>query len=344
MTHETTEALTKRPRVTRADVAREAGTSVAVISYVVNSGPRPVSEATRARVLDAIERTGYRPNGIAKALAAGESGTYGLVVPDVSNPFFAALAYALEKQTEASGKVLILGNSAQSREREMEIIDKFVEQQVDGLLYVGAEHHSGLDVMHDSGTPVVILDRIPDDSPAASVTVDNAAGARVATEHLLWHGFDRIGLVTGPPELSTSADRQAGWSAALQGAGQTPRKQDVFTGAFSREGGLAAGRALFAGGSELRAVFVASDQMALGVVRAAREAGKSVPKDLAVVTFDGTSDTEYFQPRLTTIVQPLDLIAARAIGLLNAQIADASRIICPFEFVVGESCGCEAIA
>jgi LacI family transcriptional regulator len=329
-------------RVTRTEVARAAGTSVAVVSYVVNNGPRPVSADARRRVLEAIERTGYRPNGIAKALAAGQTGTYGLVVPDVSNPFFAALAYALEEQTYAKGRVLLLGNSAQSREREIEIINKFLQQRVDGLLYVGAEHQSSLDILRDSGTPVVALDRVPDGSRAASVTIDNVEAARVATDHLIGHGYRRIALLTGPDDLSTSKDRERGWREALEAAGIEAHDRWIFSGAFSRRGGLETGRRLFTEVDDIDAVFVASDQMAIGVVKAAGEFGKSVPDDLAIVTFDGTDDTEYFSPTLTTIAQPVDEIAREAIRLLSEpKRFEPQRITCRFELVLGRSCGCD---
>ncbi|MCE7003619.1 LacI family transcriptional regulator [Kibdelosporangium philippinense] len=329
---------TERPRVTRQDVARAAGTSVAVVSYVVNNGPRPVSRLTRERVLKAITETGYRPNGIAKALAAGRTGTYALIVPDVSNPFFAALAHALEDRTYAMGKVLLLGNSGQSSDRERAIIEKFIQQQVDGVLYVGVNPPGGLDLLTASGIPVVMLDRMADGTDAACVTINNTEAARVATGHLVSHGYRDIGLVTGPANLSTSADRRRGWQIAIVDAGLRADESAVFVEEFSRAGGLRAGQRLLAERPDLDAVFVASDQMALGVGKTAADMGRRIPDDLAIVTFDGTSDTQYFTPPLTTIAQPLDEIASNAVTLLSQ--ARPERVVCEFELVIGRSCGC----
>jgi LacI family transcriptional regulator len=332
-----------RSAVTRSDVARMAGTSVAVVSYVVNNGPRPVSDRTRQRVLDAIRESGYRPNQIAKTLAAGSSRSYGLVVPDVSNPFFAAIAHALEDQVFEGGRVLLLGDSANSIEREAEIINNFLRYQVDAILYIGAESSTTLDVIIDSRTPVVVLDRVTEHVSVASVGIDNVGAARAAAEHLIWHGYREIGLITGPPQLDTSIERTTGWSDALIAAGLTIRPEWTVTAPFSKDGGFRAGRALFAGGRLPRALFVASDQIAIGVLRAASEAGVRVPEDLALVTFDGTEDTLYSNPSLTTVAQPVEEIARTAIALLTApEKFPSNRITCSFELVVRRSCGCGA--
>lgn len=328
---------------TRADVARAADVSVAVVSYVVNDGPRRVSDELRERVLLAIEATGYRPNRIASALAAGTSGIYGLIVPDVSNAFFAALAHALEVKTRKIGKVLLLANSAQSRDREVEIIDKFIQQRVDGMFYVGAAHDHSLRAVHHSGIPVVTLDRVQEDSPASSVSIDNIEGARMATSHLLEHGFERVGLISGPLELSTAEDRRTGWARALAQAGYVCDEGDVAYADFSRAGGLKAGRDLLSRRPDLKAIFVASDQMTLGVMKALREADRHIPRDLALVTFDGTSDTEYYDPPLTTVAQPIREMASKAVELMRTGMdlsGSPARITCSAELVIRDSCGC----
>ena len=328
-------------RATRQDVARLAGTSVAVVSYVVNNGPRPVAATTRARVLAAIERTRYRPNGIAKALAAGSTRTYGLVVPDISNPFFAAMAHALEDELFAADRVLLLGDSAESSEREAEILSNLQQHQVDGLLLVGTDNHPRVQTLVEQGTPVVVLDRIADDSPAASVTVDNVAGAAVATRHLIEHGYDSIGLIGGPRELSTARDRTQGWRAAMVAAGLDVREEWMLHAGFNKAAGFAIGTELFARDSLPRALFVANDQQAIGVIRAASDAGLSIPDDLAIVTFDGTDDSAYSVPPLTTIRQPIEEIAKRAVALLlTPEAFDTNRVTCQFELIIRRSCGC----
>jgi LacI family transcriptional regulator len=311
------------------------------VSYVVNNGPRPVAPHTRDRVLAAIEQTNYRPNGIAKALAAGSSRTYGLVVPDISNPFFAAMAHALEDEVFASGRVLLLGDSAESKEREREIVSNFLQRQVDGLLYIGTDNHIQIDVIAKTGTPVVVLDRISEDSPAASVVVDNVLGARVATEHLVSHGYTEIGIISGPEHLSTSHDRFAGWEQAMRAAGLPIRQEWVTAAPFSKAAGLEAGRRVFAGSSIPQAIFATSDQQAVGLLRAASEARVRVPEDVAVITFDGTEDAEFSVPPLSTIRQPIEEIAKSAVGLLlDPDSFESNRMTCVFELVLRRSCGC----
>ena len=139
-------------RVTRSDVAKEAGTSVAVVSYVINNGPRPVAEATRQRVLQAIKKTGYRPNGIARALASGSTQTYGLVAPDISNPFIASMAHALQREAFADGKVLLLGDAGDNSGRERELINNMLNRQVDGLIYTSVDRHPYIELIAESGT------------------------------------------------------------------------------------------------------------------------------------------------------------------------------------------------
>ncbi len=332
-------------RVTRRDVAALAGTSVAVVSYVVNNGPRPVASATRDRVLAAIEATGYHPDGIARALAAGSTKTYGLVVPDISNPFFAAVAHAIEDEMFSRGRVLLLGDSAESREREHEIVSNLLQRRVDGLLYIGVHHHPRVHEIVPSGTPVVVLDRIDETSPAASVVVDNVGGARAAVEHLIHHGYRRIACISGPEEHLVAQDRRTGWESALTAAGMSASPALVHSAPFSRAGGLDAGRRLLAQPVLPRAVLVSSDQQAIGLVSALAEAGVRVPEDLAVFSFDGTEDSAYCVPPLSTVRQPVEEMARHAIGLLTEPDRyESRRVVCAYELVLRRSCGCPPVA
>ena len=338
----TTNGPRGRPRrVTREEVANLAGTSTAVVSYVINNGPRPVSEETRRRVLDAVKQTGYRPNGIAKALAAGSSRTFGLVVPDISNPFFAAVAHAVEDEVFDAGMVLLLGDAAESKDRESEILGIFQQQQVDGLLFIGTDNHPHVHTIASAGTPVVVLDRVDEDHAAASVVVNNIAGAEAATVHLIGHGYRDIAYIGGPEGISTAEDRKAGWLRAMESAGLAVRAEWVIQADFSRAGGLEAGRLLLSRDTLPRAVFAANDQQAIGLLRVAYETGIRVPEDLAVFTFDGTADAEFSAPPLSTIRQPIEEIARAAVRLLlNRDVAGTRRLTCDFEIVLRRSCGC----
>ncbi len=331
-------------RVNRDDVARLAGTSAAVVSYVVNHGPRPVAEATRKRVLDAIREIGYRPNGIAQALASGVSGVYGLIVPDISNLFFATLAHALEDSISARGRVLLLGDSAESTVRERELVSTFLRRQIDGILFVGVENHASSDdsVMAavDAGVPVVMLDRVSGANSVSSVVVDNVAGALAATRHLIGHGYPDIAMISGPSHLSTTIDRERGWKQAMAQAKLSVNPEWLIRAPFSRKGGLAAGRTLLDLVDVPRAVFVANEQQAVGLLVAASERKVTVPDDLAIITFDGTEDSEFTSPALSTVAQPLREIAEAAVDLLARPHSDPrSQVVCDFSLVLRESCG-----
>ncbi len=203
-------------RVTRSDVAKEAGTSVAVVSYVINNGPRPVAEATRQRVLQAIKKTGYRPNGIARALASGSTQTYGLVAPDISNPFIASMAHALQHEAFADGKVLLLGDAGDSSCRERELINNMLHRQVDGLIYTSVDRHPYINLIQESGTPCVMLDRVDPGLNVSVIQVDEQLAAMQVTQHLIDHGYRDIGIICGPREMLNTQDRIRGWQQALE--------------------------------------------------------------------------------------------------------------------------------
>lgn len=332
--------IKKSSRATREDVARRAGTSVAVVSYVVNDGPRPVSEATRERVLSAIKEVGYSPNSIAQALASGVSGAYGLIVPDISNPFFAALAHELEEVVASHDKVLLLGDSAESKVREQKLLKMFLQRQIDGILFIGVDSEPDVQAAINAGVQVVILDRVDQQSVVSSVAVDNVAGSMAATTHLIGHGFTRIGIVSGPPPLFTSKDRNRGWENAMSEASLAINPSWRIEENFSRKGGLAAGRRLFSLADLPEAVFASNEQQAIGLLVAAAEFGVRVPEDLAIITFDGTQDSEYSIPAISTVVQPLNGIAHAAVDLLaRPSNSDVVHSVCDFTLRLRASCG-----
>lgn len=327
-------------RVTREDVAREAGTSAAVVSYVINGGPRPVAHSTKERVLAAIEAVGYTPNSIAQALASGVSGSYGLIVPDISNTFFAALAHELAEEVSAQGKVLLLGDSAESKEREQQLLSMFLRQQIDGVLFIGVDSDPDVQAAINAGVPMVILDRADQAGQVSSVSVDNVAGARAATEHLIDHGYRKIGVISGPPHLFTARDRRQGWQTAMETGLLPIDPRWCFEAPFSRQGGREAAHRLFTTGDLPEAIFASNEQQALGILLAAAEHGIRVPMDLAVISFDGTDDSEYSHPAISTVVQPLKAMAKAAVGLLSGDgDAGVRHETCDYSLRLRASCG-----
>jgi LacI family transcriptional regulator len=326
---------------TRADVARRAGVSTAVVSYVLNGGPRGVSAEARARVLEAVEALGYRPNGVARALRARRTQSIGFIVPDNSNPFFAELARAIEDESFARGYALLLGNAGEDPEREGSYIKTFLQRQVDALLLISVASAPEMTALEERAT--VVLDRSLPGSAVGSLVVDDEGGALEGVRHLVGHGHRRIGLIAGPDDVAAATERRRGWSRALEEVGVAASERLVVASAFTRGGGYAAAGELLARRPRVSAVFASTDVQAIGLLRAAADAGLRVPEDLAVVGFDGIEESAFTVPRLTTLEQPVELIAQRAVKRLvdrDDEGADTLHEVLPVRLAVRGSCGC----
>ncbi|MHA3722286.1 LacI family DNA-binding transcriptional regulator [Leucobacter sp. HY1910] len=348
--------------VGRVDVARLAGVSPAVVSYVLN-GSHPVSDETRLRVEAAIEELDYRPNALARSLATSRSHTIGLLLPDSSNPYFAELASAVEDAALRAGFVVLLGNGADDAARELGYLRAFQDRQVDGVIAVfGAGVEAGWHEINKRHMPAISLDRLPPGLDVPSVVVDNVGGARTATEHLITHGRTRIACITGGAELSSAQDRATGWREALAAAGLPAQDEMGHSllryGDFTVDAGYVMAAQLLAASPGVDAIFVASDLQAMGVLRALADAERVPGADIAVVGFDGTKLSEYTTPRLTTVTQPYARLAEEAVGMLSALMgrsgshadsdsdsdathADtAAHLTLPTELTRRDTCGC----
>lgn len=332
--------------VRRKDVAELAGISPAVVSYVLNGGPRRVAPETRDRVLAAIEQLGYRPNGVARSLRINRTMTLGLVVPDTSNPFFAELARAVEEAAFEVGYTLLIGNATDDEVRQTTYVRTFLQRQVDGLLLVPAHGPvSCLPELTASQRPWVVLDRRIDPAVgAAQILVDNTGGARVATQHLLEHGRRSVACIAGPRDVEPTTQRVAGWRSALRDADLGGRQARVLHVPFGRHAGYRAALELCGGGTHPDALFVASDEQALGALRALTELGLRCPDDVAVVSFDGIAAAGYAVPALSTMAQPFTDLGRRAIAALLDRLAGADASaheeVLPVRLVARGSCGC----
>jgi LacI family transcriptional regulator len=327
-----------RRSVTRSDVAKLAGVSSAVVSYVVNDGPRPVAEKTAKRVRDAMDKLGYIPNASARALRRGKTETLGLVIGDSLNPFFVQYTFELVTAAAARGKQILIGDSRQSASVEKGIVDELVARQVDGLLFASpfARHYAAelLDI------PIVLID-CPGPIPGR-LTVGSAAeaGAEEVVTHLISHDRKRVGLVIGDHGFGNPDPRERGWRNALVAAGLAAGP--IARVPFSREGGYAAAKALLCEDPSLDALFASNDLQAIGALRALNERGVRVPEDLAVASFDGTKESEFSWPPLTVAQQQLSLLAAGAIDLLeDSETTMGKHLEIDTILVRRRSCGCD---
>lgn len=328
-----------RVNVTRAEVAARAGVSAAVVSYVVNGGPRPVAAATRARVEAAIAELGYRPNAAARALRLGSSELLGLVVPDNRNPFLTELAHAVEEAANKQGYSLILANAGLSLRREQRQIRHLVSRQVDGVIMVPMSEQFDASELSEAGIGLTLLAHTGSAFPSVGTDLFGAAG--LALSHLLGHGYRRIGLVIGRNAGGVVDGRELAWVAALSDAALEPGP--LMRAEFTREGGYEAGLSLLADGPLPEAIFTSSDMQAVGLLRALHENGVRVPEDVAVVSFDGSPESEYTWPALTTVRQPIEEMAraavASAVALIGGLEVPSAQLF-PAELLVRRSCGC----
>jgi len=314
------------------DVASSANVSLKTVSRVVNGEP-DVRPETAARVAAAIERLGFRRNEIAWSLRTSRAGAVGLVIEDLSNPFYSAIAGAVENEAHARGYALLIGSCEEDPAREHALVLRLLRRWVDALLIVPArgDHRYLLGEQH-AGTPMVFIDRPPRGIEADTVLLDNVGGARAAVAHLIAHGHRRIGFVGESTELFTSAERLAGYRAALAAAGIAFRDDLVGISAGEPERAV---RALLERAPDDRptALFCADNRHTVGALRGLRD----VPQPVALVGFDDFELAELLATPVTVVRYDTAELGVTAARLAYARIAgDAglpSREVVPCELV-----------
>lgn len=325
------------------DVAAKAGVSIGTVSNVMNR-PEKVSPVVAARVQAAIDELGFVRNDAARQLRAGRSTTIGLIVLDVRNPFFTDLARGAEDQAAVDGMSVILGNSDEKADRESTYLDLFEEQRVHGVLISPlGDITERLRMLRKRSIPAVLVDRTSADASFSSVSVDDVAGGRLAVEHLVAQGRQRIAYVGGPMRIRQVVDRLEGARRAVAEHPQVSLEV-IETKALSVIEGRSAGNALLARSAESRpdAVFAANDLIAMGVLQALNMQGAlHVPRDIALIGYDDIDFASAAVVPLSSIRQPSALIGQTAVELLLEEAKDASipprQIVFQPELVVRES-------
>lgn len=305
------------------DVAILAGVSVGTVSNVLNH-PERVSNRMAKRVWDAIGQTGYVRNESARQLRSGSSRTIGLVVLDVTNPFFADVARGVERTARDRGSLVVVGDSGDDPEHERRHLEAMLEQRVQGLLVtpIGEAMHV-LSQFAKIGIPVVLVDRIPDQVHLCSVAVDDVAGGRMATAHLLDTGRRHVSFIGGPPDLPQVRQRLAGAQDAVVAAGYDPASvRSQHESSLTLDTGATAARTLIDEGRLGDALFAANDLMALGALPVLHEHGIRVPDDVAVVGYDDISFARFTAVPLTSVRQPREALGRTAAAMLFEELDD----------------------
>ena len=304
----------RRPKApVMSDVGRLAGVSHQTVSRVINGSPH-VRPETRSRVLAAMEELGYRPNSVARALVTGRSNTLGVVSFDTTLYGPASTLFGIEKAAHEAGYFIIVASlKALNRPSVSDAVERLRRQGVDGILVIAPQREAGDALLHTHpDVPLVAVEAGPEQGVAV-VAVDQIAGAVSATRHLLELGHETVWHISGPSNFIESQQRQAGWRTTLEGAGA--ERPEPLVGDWSPSAGYELGRRL-SRDPAVTAVFVANDQMALGLLRAMHEAGRPVPGELSVVGFDDIPEASYFLPPLTTVRQDFNEMGTRSLRLL----------------------------
>jgi DNA-binding LacI/PurR family transcriptional regulator len=302
---------------TMKEVARLAGVSIQTVSAIINHKPG-ITNATRDRVLTAIEQLGYRPYSIARSLRTRQTHSIALIVSDIANPFYATMASAIEDFAHNAGYSVILHNTHDDVDRETAYLQSIAQRWVDGAIIVSTRSEVfGLDNLYTAHIPVVAVNHVPSVYTGPSVTLDNYRAGRLAAEHLVSLGHRRISHITGPSRLYVSREREQGFTEVLNERGLRPSFCASGTGDWGCESGYRAMlQVLDCGQDRPSAVFAANDRMAIGAMRAIYDRGLSIPSDLSIIGLDDIEIAAFTNPPLTTIGQPIIRMALTAVEIL----------------------------
>ncbi|MEX2534522.1 MAG: LacI family DNA-binding transcriptional regulator [Trueperaceae bacterium] len=290
----------KQKRATIIDVAKRAGVSIGTVSRVVNTQAGPV--ATRQRVLEAIAELDYVPNHVARSLKRRSTEQIALVVPDIANPVYVAMAKAIQQEAKERGYRLSLMSTDDAPGEEDFALDSLEQRRVDGLIICSLKPTKKLvERLEGVRQRVCVVGRVPEEAQVDNVRVDSTGGAQAAVQHLLDGGRRTIGFINGAPETVPAETRLTGYRRALEENGLQVDDKLVVSGEFSMAGGYRAIDPLFAGRNELDAIFCANDVIALGALRRLRELGIGVPEQVALVGMDDIELGKISTPTLSTV-------------------------------------------
>lgn len=326
--------------ITIYDVAREASVSMATVSRVVN-GNANVKPATRKKVLDVIEKLDYRPNAVARGLASKKTTTVGVIVPDVTNMYFASLARGIDDVATMYKYNIILTNSDSNNEKEVKVLNTLLSKQVDGIIFMGNEINDKLrEEFKRTKTPIVFAGSVDEEDLYARVNIDYVAAVQEEVKNLIDRGNRRVAFVCGPLEQAINGKfRLKGYKQALKSAGIPYDEKLVFETDDTYKTGTLLQPALMA--VNATAAMVIDDELAAGIMNGMSDADVKVPDDFEIITSNDTKLTEMVRPKMSSITQPLYDIGAVAMRLLTKLMhnepVDEKNVLLPYGLMKRES-------
>ncbi|VEF47302.1 LacI family transcriptional regulator [Bacillus freudenreichii] len=323
--------------ITIKDVAKHAGVSKATVSRVINHNTS-VNKEIKERVLASIEELGYQPNAIARSLANSTSNVIGLILPDIVNPYFPALARGIEDSAHEHGYSLFISNTDNNPDIEQEYIEKMCRQQVGGIILISSIlDEEKVNKLVELGVPFVLCDRLIENSQFDTVSIDNYKAAYEAVLRLIRQGYEKIYHLSGPKHIQPADKRRQAYIDAMHEHGLEPMYQ---VGDFSYKSGYERMKSVLEK-SKISAVFAANDLIALGAMSAIHEKGLTIPNDISVIGCDDILFAQMSNPKLSTISVPAYKIGATAVKLLVDRIkgvrSKSKNLILNHKFIERES-------
>ncbi len=320
-------------KCTISDIAKIAKVSKATVSRVINNKSEGVSLETAQRIRDIIEELGYRPNSLARSIVNSKAKMLGLVIPDITNPFFPHLVRGIEDYANSCGYTVFLCNTDNNPEKEEQYLLSLIDKRVDGIILASTSSQSStLEQLNKYNIPFVLVDRpLNNDFIDLGVYANNYKGVYTAVEHLIGCGHTHIAFLGGTKKVITTNERFEGYRDALRDANIPIDKTLIKFGDYSISSGITMMEKLIDEKVKFTAVMAGNDLIAIGAVKALRHQGIKVPDDCEIIGFDGIELTEIFDPSISTVVQPIYEIAVDSakllIGKINGEITSSRKII-----------------
>lgn len=308
-----------------ADVARIAGVSTATVSRVL-ADPDKVRQKTRTLVMEAVKRSGYTPNSVARNLRKRRTMTALVVVPNLANPVFAQILRGIDDELTNAGYGLVIGNLDNCAEREARYVELALSRQVDGIILMnGRVPENGKRTMKEAGLPMVAMCAAIKDETIPDVVVQDREASRAAVRYLTQLGHRRLGYISGPPGNIIASERLSGFMEGMADAGLSERDFVRWDGRFVFSSGVAAAEEFLRLTDRPTAIYASSDESAIGFIKIVRAAGLRVPEDVSVIGFDGIEFSDYVEPTLTTFRQPLHELGQKGANVLLKMIQNEMR-------------------
>ncbi len=304
--------------VTIIDIADKIGVSNATVSRALN-GKKGVCEKTRIRILTEAKKQRYQPNAIARGLVSRSTNTIGLVIPDITNPFFPEVARGVEDACREAGYNLLLCCSNWDRDQEKSCLEILKQSRVDGLI-INPNSLSNIELIEKTGIPVVYLNSRLNDGYSTYVGVDNELGAQIATEHLIQCGYKRVAYIGGASRSFSNNERLNGYLAALNKNNIETINGLIMSGKFDNESGYELTKRLFERQDPPDAVFAGNDMIALGVMEYAQERNLKIPEDFGIIGFDDMFASGLPQIQLSTMAIPKTFLGKKSLDILLDKI------------------------